>query len=467
MPKPSKWVIEGPIPDHLLGGGEKPRLDATSEYMAGGGPGFPLTGQLILSKSIDDLTRDLGHRVYEQMLMDPTVASAFFSLVTGILNGRFQILPRFSASPGEVVPKGSQRETDIRESQLAADFINRMIARLPRPIKETSFEMLYSMAYGSKLAEKVFEEGDGQDANRVVLKRLRCKRNDAWQMVITPFGDLVAFRGLIIGGGLVDMPPQKFMCLTWMPQDSDPRGHSILRPAYNGWNLKINTWAKLYTYLDRFGTPFIIGTAAENAPDEQLYNDNGTPTGTVGTPTQAMAQMLGRLTGGSYAAVRAGSKVDLYQPTTNGEAFMRAIDLYKHEILEGILMTARASLEAEHGSKTDTDQAEHLVARLIAYGREQLDFMYEKQLFHHLLEINNDKAYADAYTPIASHGEVEKKDIAKIISAYTQAGWQADPGQYPHMDLTVGFPPRRLTDGQGKRNESQELDINNDEGVDD
>lgn len=441
--------ITGSIRDNLLGMGLYPSTDARLEYMAGGGPGFPLIGQINLSNACDDLTQDLGVDVYEVMLNDPTVASAFFVLATAILNGKFQVIPRFQLQPGEELAalKGSARE-DIENSTWAANFIDFNIQRQPRPIKSTSFEMLYALAFGCKLAEKVFEEATFEGEDVVALKRLRTKQNKAWSYVVTPYGDLVGIRGVIVGGGIVDFPPDKFMIHTWMPQDGDPRGRSILRAAYNGWNLKINSWPKLYKYLDRFGSPIAVATLPENAPDEPLTNERGAPVGAPVPATQAMGNALARLEGGSWMVMRNGADFNLYAPTTNGEAFLHAIDIFKHEILEGILMTARATLEAEHGSKADTQEAHHVVARLIGLGRTSEEGMYEHQLFHHLLFLNRGKDFADRYTPHCSTGEVEAKDIEKVLTAFVGAGYVLDPGHYPFLDATFGLKPRKIKDGQ-------------------
>lgn len=446
----TQYDITGPIADVLLGGGTHPSVDARLEYMAGGGPGYPLVGQVNLSRACDDLSRDMGFEVYEAMLNDPTVASAFHVLATAALNGKFQVIPRHQLQPGQELASlpAAEREKIVLSAEIAA-FIERQMSRLGRPIKGFLFEMMYGMVYGVKLAEKVFEEGDGEDAGRVCLKRLRTKRHNAWSYVITPYGDLVAIRGTIVGGTIVDFPPQKFVIFTWMPQDGDPRGRSLLRPAFNGWSLKVNSWPKLYKYLDRFGTPITVGTTAPDAQEEQDVDKAGRPIpGTSVPPTQALGNQLARMEGGSWIALRHGAEVNIFSPTGNGEAFLHAIQIFKKEILEGILMTARGLLEAEHGSKADTQEASHVVARLIVQARETSEGMMEHQVFHHLVELNYGKAIADTCNPFCSLGEVESKDIEAFITAMVAAGWVLDPKHFPFVDARAGFAPRTVKDGE-------------------
>ncbi len=164
--------------------------------------------------------------------------------------------------------------------------------------------------------------------------------------------------------------------------------------------------------------------------------------------TVAMGQQLNRMEGGSWIVIRDGAEIDIFSPTGNGEAFLHAIDIFKHEIIEGILMTSRATLEAQHGSKADAQEAGHVVARLITMVREALEAMLERQLWHQLLELNRGKAYADRYTPHAEMDEVETKDIEVVLGAWAKSGWFPDPGHFPAIDALMGLRPRKLQDGR-------------------
>lgn len=450
MTESPPFLLEGPIDDTLYLGGARPTADARNDYLAGGSVGFPLQGQVELARACDDISRDLGFEVYDAMMQDPTVASAVFVGVSAALAGKFSVVPRHDVQPGEsLADLTAEQRQDIKDSAWATAFLERQVLRQKRPIKSNAFEMLYDgLGHGTKLAEIVLEEGDGVDAGLACLKHLRVKRHKAWSYVVDPYGEAVAIRGTTEGGAIVDLPPQKFMIFVWMPRDGDPRGRSLLRPAYNGWNLKLNSWKKLYTYLDRFGNPITVGTVAPDAPSEPEVNDRGVETGVTVTATQAMGSQLNRLEGGSWIALRNGATVQIFGPAGNGEAFLSAIQMFKHEILEGILMTARATLEAEHGSKADSQEAGHVVARLIAMIRDSAEAMYERGLFRFLLEINRGKEFADRHTPHCSFGDVEMKDVEKVLTAFTAAGYVIDPGHMPHLDARWGLVPRKLKDGE-------------------
>jgi hypothetical protein len=440
---PTKAFLEAPVPDVLLEQGRRPKVDSTREYVAGGGGGFPLVGQQVLAKGVDDLSRDLGLNVYEAMLHDSTVASAVAILITGVLSGEFQLLPAIRADATEIVAPGSDRERDINLAQEIRDFCQRNIDRLNQPIKMICHELLYSMVLGCKLAEKVFEQGEGEDADKLVLKIVRTKRNAAWEFVVEPTGDVVAIRAMTFDLGQRDLPPEKFLIVSWMPRDGDPRGRSILRPAYNGWNLKINLFKHYNKYLEKFGCPTIIGVCSPEARDEAELTDNGVATGRLITPTEAMAQMLARLDGGSYAAVPFGASIHPIQPNNNGNAFLQAFQLFKTEILEAILITSRSVMPARHSSKADSETAQDTVGQILLYGREMLEDVFHDQLFWQLIMINYGKDKADLYTPHVSLGAVEHQDIATVAVAYHAIGYAIDPMQLPAIDAKLGLPVRK------------------------
>jgi hypothetical protein len=440
---PAKAFLEAPVPDVLLEQGRRPKVDPVREYIAGGGGGFPLVGQQVLAKGVDDLSRDLGLNVYEAMLHDSTVASAVAILITGVLSGEFQLLPAIRADATEIVEPGSDRERDINLAQEIRDFCQRNIDRLNQPIKMICHELLYAMVLGCKLAEKVFEQGEGEDADKLVLKIVRTKRNAAWEFVVEPTGDVVAIRAMTFDLGQRDLPPEKFLIVSWMPRDGDPRGRSILRPAYNGWNLKINLFKHYNKYLEKFGCPTIIGVTSPDARDEVELTDNGVPTGRMITPTEAMAQMLARLDGGSYAAVPYGASIHPIQPNNNGNAFLQAFQLFKTEILEAILITSRSVMPARHSSKADSETAQDTVGQILLYGREMLEDVFHDQLFWQLVMINYGKDKADLYTPHVSLGAVEHQDIATVAVAYHAIGYAIDPMQLPAIDAKLGLPVRK------------------------
>lgn len=432
-----------PAPAMPAGGGYSVggngKVDLGRDYVAGGQATYsPLGGQVELSKIIDDLQRDLGINVYDAMLLDATVFGAFMLLACGILAGTPRLTPAVVADPGET--PDSKRQAELDAAVECRDLCQRSLDRLNKPVKALALEFLYAIVYCCKLAEIVCESTD-EDA--VALKAIRVKPNASWAFVVNGAGDVIAVRCNTLDGGLADLPPEKFCWFAWLARDGDPRGRSQLRSAYNGWNLKTNLWPRYFKYLDKFGSPQIIGIAAPDAPDEVDTDVNGNEVvNTFITPTEALLKAIVRMEGGGGAAFRAGTQVTTIQASGSGEAFAAAFDRLDLEITKAILTSPRAMLEAQHGSKADSENANDNLGQLQKHGRESLSRMFEDHLFHRLILWNRGKADADKYTPTLEFGPEDSDEATKLMPALVPAGYQIHPSQIPYWDAKLGAPPR-------------------------
>ena len=439
-------VVAADLPS-LLSGGRAATADARLDYLAGGGGVFPLAGQTILAKPGDDLSRDLGQQIYETMLYDPTVWSAMLLLWTMVLGGELQLVPAFKEEPGEASDPNSEQGQKIARAKYWADFCEQNLDRIDRPFKQVLWDLgVFGFTYGTKIAEKVCEPGEGDYDGMLVLKAIKVKPNSAWNYVVDPYGDIVAVRGLIYGGGLADLPPEKFVIFTWMSRDRDPRGRSGLRSAYNGWNLKINGWPKYYTYIDLFANPIPVGITAENATDEPARDDSGNVISGTFTPTQALSWALSRIGNGRCLAVRAGTQIIIVQAQGDGEAFDNYFDRCDREILKGMLTSPRGTMEAEHGSKADSETASGNIQGVAQYGREMISTLVRDQLCHWLIELNAGKDEADEYCPEVDMGQVGQNDIAQAGTGLAALGYAVDQTQWPALDARYGLKVRNIQD---------------------
>lgn len=446
-------VVEGEIPDQFLNG--KPaQADIRTEYLSGGGRVFPLSGQVILANGGDDLSQNLGIEIYDTMLVDPTVWSAFFLLVSSVLSGKFQIVPKIKLEEGEtetslavnagLSPEDEDRWGKYQKAKKWAEFCERSVDRLDKPFKLVVFQLLFAYAYGVRLAEKTMEPGEGEDKRYLVLKSLKIKSNESWNFVVDPFGNVVSIRGLVYGGGIQDLPPAKFLIFTSLPRDQDPRGRSLLRQAYNPWNLKTNCLKFYFLYLDRFASPTRVGIAPPTTSTVPALDRDGKQIpGQSFTATQELLYVLQKLDNDSCAAVRNGTDIKFIQATTDGEPYIKAFTYFDTQIVQSILHAARSIMEAEHGSKADSEGASDWVKNLIEMLRGFTASAIEDQLFHGMLAVNAGEDVADEYCPSLDLGEVKNEDIATFLTACVSAGYTLDPQKhFAAIDSKIGLPIR-------------------------
>jgi hypothetical protein len=156
-----------------------------------------------------------------------------------------------------------------------------MLDRLDPSIDDVVWSMLDATCFGNKVAElvSVLERDDGPGGARTWL-RIRAIKPEPRQsvaFVVEQFMNLVGFLGATPGqatpstgsplkpGDPAILPRDKFAVLSWRPRDCDPRGTSILRPAYEAWWRKRQMFPEYLKYLTQFAGPSLWGSPPADA----------------------------------------------------------------------------------------------------------------------------------------------------------------------------------------------------------
>lgn len=314
------------------GGGPSPingiasvRIDPTAEYVAGGSGYFKGIGQAALPASIDDLTVRVGYRGYDAMLQMPAVGSSVQTVVLGAMAGEIKLAPTFPVKPGK-----KTMSRDEKRSADAVAFCQRIMDRVPN-FRGAVLQLCTAVHRGNKLAEmRARLEDTGPDAGRLVLDAFNVKPHSSWQFVVNSAYEVVGILFRDDQGVRRRAEPDKFAWLTWMPEDNDPRGRSILRAAYAAWNLAIKLYPQYYKYLCQFAVPSLVGEVAEN--DTAIR----TVDGKVLNPNQYFGLILEKLQNGSYVIIPHGARVTPLEVKGEGLAFLNAFEHFNREIVYAI-----------------------------------------------------------------------------------------------------------------------------------
>jgi hypothetical protein len=345
------------------------------EYVAGGPLSYLQDYYRALPNYIDDVSSDFGLEIYDRMLKDAQVTSAFESI-------------RMAALASGVNFTGEIQDEEDPEFQLSEEvkgFVeNNLTRRLTQPFNQICYDLLEGMAFGHKVAELVYsyageETSDTALKGKLLLKAIKVKPQRATAFVVDAYFNVVALIGMLPGQGASAivtqgllgvpgngstkdtpanlLPREKFAVFTYRPQDADPRGTSILRPAYDPWWCKQQVKKDYLAYMARFGGPFIIGFTPEDAQAFPVSDSFANPTpdenGTQQylSPEQLMGTVLAGFKNGSYAAFPGGSKIQTVESQGNGEAFSKAFDFYNSEITKGIQYQTLSTNEGQHDSR--------------------------------------------------------------------------------------------------------------------
>jgi hypothetical protein len=414
---------DGGVAYPVAGAKKVKRPDPRLEYVTGG-KNRSSDDPLALPESIDDLTRAFGFSAYDAMMAIPAVSSSINTLKLGIMAGDLQLT--------ETHPAAYYRKTITAEQKASSDikgFCERMLNRVPG-LRGSLLQMLDATLYGNKLAEMTADVATtGPDRGKLVLKTLTVKHRKSWLFVVD---NSLNVKGILArnGGerqGYQILPPEKFMWLTWMPHNNDPRGSSAARTAYNPGNMTVQMYAEYFRYAKQFASPSVIG---KPDPDSENVVDDA---GNVITPTMVLLSQLELFGNGSALVVPAGAEIQVVLPQGNGEAFLKGFSFLDRQMVFGILGQTRATMEAEHGSKADSEQGDDILDLIIAYGRDNFGDTIRNQMLKPLVSANFGEEASDLYTPYVYFGSNNPKDRV--------SGWNALANLYRSIDSARAINP--------------------------
>jgi hypothetical protein len=268
-------------------------------------------------------------------------------------------------------------------------------------------QMLDATLYGNKLSEMTADVAvDGPDKGKLVLKTLTVKHRKSWLFVVD---DSLNVTGILARGGgdrqgYKILPPDKFMWLTWMPMNNDPRGTSAGRTAYNPGNMMVQMYAEYFRYVKQFASPSLIG---KPDPNSESYVDES---GATITPSMVLMQQLELFGNGVALVVPAGSEVTPVFPQGSGEPFLNGFSYLDHQIVFGILGQTRATMEAKFSSKADSEQGDDILDLIILYGKDNFGDTIRHQMLKPLVVANFGQEWGDLYTPYVYFGSNNPKD---------------------------------------------------------
>lgn len=438
------------------------RADPAREYVAAGSRLSLVRGIRTLPWAIDDLAADFGDDIYDRMMLDPQVVA------------NVNIYKAFIISDGIRLVPAVEDEDDQRHPQAVeiAKWCLRVLNALDPSIDDVMWDMLDALPYGNRVAEEVWEVRGGQ----LVLKALKVKPRRAVAFVVDEYMNLV---GLVAGGGrgrsgraIITtedgtsqiLPRSKFAVLSFRPKNGDPRGTTLLRPAYTPWWIKQQAHPIKLKYLAQFGSASIIGKTAPNAPDGYAKDADGNDIpGSYKTAIQWLLDALLEFQAGSALAVPNGTEVDTIEVRGGGEAFLAIEGQSNREITKAILHQVLATEEAEFGTRAQATVHQDVLGIILRQTRKAVARMIHRDILEDLVRYNYGDEAAANLTPTVDLGEVEQQDMIALMNAVAnleRAGFLADE-QRPAIDVKLGLPVRSTADasrGERADDEARESD---------
>ncbi len=429
------------------------QADPRLEYVAGGtGGSMAWYANYIRSLpwAIDDITGDFGDDLYDRMLLDPEVAANVNALKAAILEDGVTLTSAIE----------EEDDPDYEQAQTICDVATDMLSKLTPALDVVLWDMLAAVALGNTVAEQVYVIDDVYTGTpQLVLKALKVKPRRATAYVVDVFDNLVGLMAFIPGMGLSVqqgtiinanandinlLPREKFALLTFRPKQSNPRGSSILRAAYEPWYQKQQVNREYLKYLSRFASPSLVGHVAPDTLETSVLDPQGVPTGATISPETALLTSLLTFQNGTAMAVPPGADVRPIQVTGEGMAFINALERYDKQIAKAILSQTLATGEADHQTGAATNVHQDVLQTMIRQAKKAVCMMLHMDVLRPWVRYNYGDDAASTLTPQVTLGTVEESDVAPLmlgVAALMTAGYFAS-SQLSDIDTLLGLPER-------------------------
>jgi hypothetical protein len=294
-----------------------------------------------------------------------------------------------------------------------------------------------------KLAEPILELAtDGPDKGKRRLARVKTKPHWAYAFEVDRAMNVTAIKTTDASGRQRRLDPEHFVWLTWDSKDGNPVGTSALDAAHHAWSLLVKLWPEAFKGWRMFGTPSVVGKKANS--EKVVQREEGQKPIKA---KDAMAAGLVRWQNGSVMVVGQDDEVDVVESARDGATINAAIALLEGQIIRSILLQIRATVEARHGSRADSETGQDILGTLVRYIRSWLCSMW-RQVLWILVEANYGEDVADRLTPEVSLGKIEPHDFAAFAGAVAllhQSGFFTE-AQLPSIDAMLDLPPRKPGD---------------------
>lgn len=438
------------------------RTALTTEYVAGGVGIWARDGLRSLPSAFDDLSNDFGADIYERMLLDPQVIAVVNILRAAIIEEGVRLACPVTDDAADGYALGQEIKV----------FCESVLADLQIPIDDVLWDLLKAIALGSRAAEQVYQHKQAttyalpgtapvsRTRQLLVLSALKPKPQGATSFVVDAHMNVQGLlgqqpgQGMTLGMGSLTVASarqlpnlfdrRKFAVFSFRPENADPRGSTVLRPAYTPWWVKQQLWPELLKYLAQFASPSIYAIASEAASKMGITVTNEDGSKTTRSAASVLLDTLLAFRNGTAAAFDYGTILQALETVGDGEPFYRAFTQCDEQITIAVLHQTLATREARHQSRASSEVHQDTLDTIQRQAKRGVCTMVYRDILRPLVEYNYGQRAAQQLTPHCSLGSVEQQDFAgdaTAIGVLARSGY-LHPSQYPGIDERLGLPVR-------------------------
>lgn len=419
--------------------------DPRKEYVGGGQYSFLPNVPQVLPWAIDDVSAEFGHDIYERMMFDGQVNSNTTLIKASVLETGAELTTAID----------NANDPDYQAAGEILEFLAKNLDNLVTSLDDTLWNMLDCVPYGNKVAEQIYDfDTTYTGKQQLILTNLKVKPRNSTGFLVDAYRNILGMTAFIPGvaqpvipGTIMPMltpesnvlPRAKFAVATFRQVDEDPRGSSILRPAYKAWWLKMQTWPEYLKYLTQFASPSLIGTTA---PDSLSVPDPDNPMLDI-SPEQALLTTLQAFANGTAISITNGATVEPLEVKGDGTAFLHAINLFDLQITKAITTQTLATEQGEHQSRASSQVHQSALYTIVRQAKKSLQRMIRRDILRPLILYNYgpDALHLLPFVTLGSSEETDFTMIAQAIAMLSTSNYLAE-SQLPQIDRLLGLPAR-------------------------
>ncbi len=383
-----------------------------------------------------------GLNIFDQMKMDEQVKSALLFKKHAVLAAGWEVV-----SPG-----------DQDEEWEVTTFVRDVLGALPGGMVRALRSLMLGVDYGYSITEKVYgNDGVGSLVGKVVLSRLLSAKPHYFDFESDAHGRVLALlqkyvpvqsrdrtlapQQTVGGGGVIELPVDKFIVYTHEQEFENPYGRSDLEAAYRAWWVKDNAYKWLAVMLERYGMP----------PLFLLYNQNAYQDAQV----EQLKKVVKGIQNATMGVIPRASKDDLefWSTTLAGQAkdvFLASLARFDADIAKALLQPSLTGFSGESGGSSG-GQTQGSLARSNVHWKA---FMYiveelqnnvatvvNEQLVRQLCDLNFPDLQAYPAFKFARLDDETQLDLFKTWSELVIGKIVNQiPDDETHIRASLGFP---------------------------
>lgn len=335
----------------------------------------------------DELVTSRGYEIYDRMQSDSQVKACLNIKKLSILSRGWQVRPASDAP----------NDTQI------ADFVRFCLSEMRGSVIDMLFNVLDALAKGFSVSEinyKLIE--DGPYKGMIGLDSVKSKDPSNVSFESDEFLNLVSLRHNAAPDSR--LPIEKFLVYTYQPRYESPYGTSDLKAAYRHWWSKDVILRFYNIYLEKFGSPTVLGAYTRGTPKSQQDD---------------LLKVLDRIQQETAIVLPDDIKVELLEAQRGGESgYLQAVEYHDRQIAKSILgQTLTTDEGMRYGSfalaKVHLDVLRMTLEKV---KRDLEEGVMREQLIRRLVDYN---FKTDRY-PEFSLGTLRERDLELLAGVITK-----------------------------------------------